>query len=168
MNTLLYEALRARRVTRNMTPDPVDSSHLDLVVQAARYAPNAGNRRLQTIVPVADQRMLQLLRQVSPGMVARPMAAVVICIDTARAVDFGFDPHAPGLFIDVGTAAATLLLAAQAVGLASCPVTSFSRAAVARLLALGPGQDPRLIICLGHAAADQPPAMDASHQPAHA
>lgn len=168
MNTVLYEALRARRVTRNMTSAPVDPVDFDLVVQAARYAPNAGNRRLQTIVPVADQRMLQLLRQVSPGMVARPMAAVVICIDTARAIDFGFDPHAPGLFIDVGTAAATLLLAAQAVGLASCPVTSFSRAAVERLLALGPGLDPRLIICLGHAAADQPPAMDASHQPAHA
>jgi nitroreductase len=139
---------------------PVDPADLDLVVQASRYASNAGNRRLQPVIPVSSPRLIQLLRLVAPGMLPRPQAAAVVCIDNGRAAAYGFRPDAPGLFIDVGTTTATMLLAAQAIGLASCPVTSFSRAAVARLLGLGDSITPQLIVCLGHAAADQPPPMD--------
>jgi nitroreductase len=95
-------------------------------------------------------------------MLPRPHAVVVICIDQRRAAAFGFRPGTPGLYIDVGTAAATMLLAADAIGLASCPVTSFSHAAVARLLELDEGVTPQLMVCLGHAAAQQPPPMSAA------
>lgn len=157
----VLEAIRRRRVVRNMTGEPVDPSDLAAVLSAIRFAPNAGNRRLQPVVAVTDPARLRLLRLVAPGMLARPAAAVVICVDVARAVDFGFVPDHPGLFIDVGTAAATGLLAAHALQLAAEPVTSFSRTAASRLLELRPGLDPRMILCLGHAAAAQPPAMGA-------
>lgn len=152
-------AIFARRVVRNMTTEPVDAGVLDLVLRAARAAPNAGNRRLQPVVPVTDPRRLALLRAVAPGMVARPTAAAIICIDLPRAEGYGFVPTNPGLYIDVGTKAATMLLAAEALGLAAEPVTSFSRVAVARILDLEPGLEPRLIVCLGHPAGHQPPAM---------
>ena len=71
----------------------------------------------------------------------------------------GFSPANPGPYIDVGTAAATLLLAAHGMGLGAGPVTSFSRAALATLLKLPAGMRPELIICLGYAATEQPPAM---------
>lgn len=92
----LYDAIRARRVTRNMTAEPVDPEDLELVIRAARYAPNAGNRRLQVVVPVTDAALLRALRALSPGMIPRPAAAAVICIDTARAIDYGFDATSPG------------------------------------------------------------------------
>jgi nitroreductase len=155
----VYEAIRTRRVTRAMTAEPVAPQDFDMVINAARYAPNAGNRRLQPVVPVTDAQLLQLLRMISPGMITRPQAAAVICIDVQRAVGFGLRPDAPGLYIDVGTTAATMLLAAHAAGLASCPVTSFSRTAANRLLRLQPGLTAQMIICLGHAAADQPPPI---------
>ena len=72
-------------------------------------------------------------------MLARPAPAAVICIDLARAEEYGFAPDTPGLYIDVGTTAATMLLAAHALGLAAQPVTSFSRVAAARLLGLPAG-----------------------------
>jgi nitroreductase len=156
-----YDAIRTRRVTRNMSPEPVTQQDLDLVLAAARWAPNAGNRRLQPVVAVTDPVLLRLLRCVSPGMVPRPQAALVVCVDTNRAADFGFDPDWRGLFVDVGTTAATLLLAAHAVGLGSCPVTSFSRAAVAELLDLAPGVRPELLVCLGHPDVEQPPTLSA-------
>ena len=162
----VLQAIRTRRVVRNMTDEPVASSDLDAVLAAIRAAPNAGNRRLQPAIAVTDADLLRLVRMVSPGMLARPTAAIVICVDVARAVEYGFERTNPGLFIDVGTAAATALLAAHAIGLAAEPVTSFSRAAVHRLLALPSGLDPRLVICLGHAASAQPPAMGAwAHHP---
>jgi nitroreductase len=63
----------------------------------------------------------------------------------------------------VGTAAATMLLATHGIGLASGPVTSFSRTAVATLLGLPEPVRPELIICLGHPAAEQPPPMRRRH-----
>lgn len=161
MNSALYDAIRTRRVTRAMSDEPVDHDQLELVVRAARYAPSGGNRRLQPVVPVDDETTLRLHRMVSPGMLPRPRAAAVVCVDERRARSYGFEPNSPALALDVGTTAATLLLAAHAVGLASCPVTSFSRAAAARIMKLEPEVSPRLIVCLGHASAHQPPAMGA-------
>ena len=167
MNTTdndVLRAIRTRRVVRNMTSDPVEPHQVELVVDAARYAPNAGNRRLQPVIAVTDPKTVHLLRMVAPGMIARPTAAAVICIDHGRATDFGFAPDAPGLYIDVGTTAATMLLAAHAVGLASCPVTSFSKVAVGRILGLADDVTAAMIICLGHAATVQPPAFPAPRE----
>lgn len=157
----VLRAIRTRRVVRNMTTEPADPQKVDEVVKAARYAPNAGNRRLQPVIAVTDPRRLRLLRAVGPGMIARPTAAAVICIDRGRAMDFGLAPDSPGLYIDVGTTAATMLLAAHAVGLAACPVTSFSEVAVGRILGLTDNVTAVMIICLGHPASVQPPAFPA-------
>jgi nitroreductase len=158
----LYEALRARRVARRMSDRPVPSEVVDWVVEAAGFAPNAGNRRLQPVVAVTDSTTLRLLRLISPGMIPVPQAALVICIDHGRAASYGFPPGMPGLYIDVGTLAATLLTAAQAVGIGACPVTSFSRAAAARILALPGPIQPFMVICLGYPdPAGAPPPMPA-------
>ena len=142
-----------------MSDEPVDPEVFALVLTAARYAPNAGNRRLQPVVPVTDPGMLRMLRMVSPGMIRgrRPRSW---CASTPSAPSGSASrPGTPGLYIDVGTTASTLLLAAHALGLASCPVTSFSRAAVARLLDLGRGVSPELVVCLGHATQEQPDGL---------
>ena len=157
----MYDALRTRRVTRAMSAAPVEPDLVDQVVAAARWAPNAGNRRLQPVQAVTDPVTLRLLRAVSPGMVPRPQAAVVICLDTARAEEFGFQPGHRGLYVDIGTTAATLLLAAHSLGVGACPVTSFSRAAAARILGLRAGLSPEMIVCLGHPADAQPATLSA-------
>jgi len=160
----MYDALRTRRVTRAMSAEPVAPDLVDRVVAAARWAPNAGNRRLQPVQAVTDPVTLRLLRAVSPGMVPRPQAAVVICLDTARAEEFGFQPGHRGLYVDIGTTAATLLLAAHSLGVGACPVTSFSRAAAARILGLRAGLSPEMIVCLGHPADAQPATLSALTQ----
>jgi len=160
----MYDALRTRRVTRAMSAEPVAPDLVDRVVAAARWAPNAGNRRLQPVQAVTDPMTLRLLRAVSPGMVPRPQAAVVICLDTARAEEFGFQPGHRGLYVDIGTTAATLLLAAHSLGVGACPVTSFSRAAAARILGLRAGLSPEMIVCLGHPADAQPATLSALTQ----
>jgi nitroreductase len=154
-----YRAIARRRVTRRMTDRPLAPEDLDRVVRAARFAPNAGNRRLQPVTAVTDPPLVRRLRMVSPGMLPLPQAVLVISIDFARAAAYGFRPDAPGLLIDVGTTAATMLIAAEAVGIGACPVTSFSHAAVSRLLEADADVRPQMLICLGHPDADQPPAM---------
>jgi nitroreductase len=120
------------------------------VLKAARWAPSAGNRRLHRFIAIEDPLTLKLLRMVSPGMFQRPVAIVVICIDRAKAESFGVRPNAKGLFVDVGTAAQTMLLAAHSLGLGAGVVTSLNAPE---------GLSPEMFICLGHAAATQPSGM---------
>ncbi|MFB7663573.1 nitroreductase family protein [Kitasatospora sp. NPDC056138] len=159
MNDTVLRAIRTRRVVRVLTPEPVDHRQLTAVLDSARYAPHAGNRRLHRYVAVTRPPLLRALRMVSPGMLQHPTAAIVVCVDWPQVRSYGFPPANPGPYIDVGTAAATLLLAAHGIGLGAGPVTSFSRAAVATLLNLADGVRPELIVCLGHPAAEQLPPV---------
>jgi len=163
-STEVLRIIRSRRVTRALTAQPVTPDQLDTVLEAASFAPSAGNRRLHPLVVVTDPRRLAVLRLVSPGMLQRPAAAIVICIDAASARRYGFRPDTPGLYVDVGTLAATILLAAHAIGLGSGPVTSFSRAAAARVVDVPDGWEPRLIVCLGHPADHQPVGVRANRR----
>jgi nitroreductase len=159
VNNAVLHAIRTRRVVRALTDASVGHDQLRTVLDSARYAPHAGNRRLHRYVVLTRPSLLRAVRMVSPGMLQHPMAAIVVCINWAQAHDYGFSPANPGPYIDVGTAAATLLLAAHGIGLGAGPVTSFSRTAVATILKLPAGVRPELIICLGHPATEQPPAM---------
>lgn len=158
MNSVL-EAIRTRRIARALTGEPITRSELEEVLKAARWAPSAGNRRLHRFIAIQDPLTLKLLRMVTPGMFQRPVAIVVICVDRAKAESFGMRPTAKGLFIDVGTAAQTMLLAAHSLGLGAGVVTSFSQAAVSAVLNVPEGLGPEMFVCLGHAAPTQPAGM---------
>ena len=112
-------AIRSRRMVRAMADRPIERAQLEEILEAARWAPNAGNRHLHRFVVVQDPLTLRVLRMVAPGMFQRPAAVVVICIDQGRAVSFGMRPTWKGLYVDVGTAAQTMLLAAHSLGLGS-------------------------------------------------
>ena len=146
----VLEAIRTRRVVREMTSEPVDRAAIETVLDAARWAPTAGNRHLQRFVVTDDAALLRVLRAVSPGMLLRPAAVVTICTDRALAAAYGFPADATGPSVDVGTAMATMLLAAHAIGLGAGPVSSFSRTAVAEVLRLPGSWRPEIVVCLGH------------------
>ena len=159
MTNPVLEAIRTRRIARALTAEPIARADFEEVLKAARWAPSAGNRRLHRFIAVQDPLTLRLLRMVTPGMFQRPVAIVVICIDRAKAMSFGMRPNAKGLYVDVGTAAQTMLLAAHSLELGSGVVTSFSQAAVSAVLNLPDGLSPEMFVCLGHTAAIQPPGM---------
>src|SRR5262252_461707 len=159
MSNAVLEAIRTRRMVRALTDAPVAREQVEQILEAARWAPSAGNRRLHRFVAIQDSVTLRLLRMVSPGMFQRPRAVITICIDGQRARSFGMSPTARGLYVDVGTSAQTMLLAAHSIGLGAGVVTSFSQAAVSAVLNLPAGFSPEMFICLGHAAAEQPASM---------
>ena len=159
MTNPVLEAIRTRRMARALTAEPIARLELEEVLKAARSAPSAGNRRLHRFVAIQDPLTLKLLRMVAPGMFQRPVAIIVVCIDRAKAESFGMRPNAKGLFVDVGTAAQTMLLAAHSLGLGAGVVTSFSQAAASAVLNLPEGLSPEMFLCLGHAAPRQPPGI---------
>jgi len=159
MSNPVLEAIRTRRVVRALTDQPVEREKLVEVLKAARWAPSGGNRRLHRYVAVQDQLTLRLLRMVSPGMIQQPMAVILICPDWKRMEAYGIARNERGSPVDVGTAAAMMLLGAHALGLGSGIVTSFSKAAVSTVLNLPEHLTPEMFITLGYAAPSGPPPM---------
>jgi nitroreductase len=155
MAEAMLELIANRRVVRVMTDEPVAREDLERILNAGRWAPTGGNTRSVRFVAVEDPTTLRLLRMVSPGMLQRPAAAIVLCLDADVAEAEGVSPTDPTPEYDIGTTMQTMLLAAHALGLGAGPVSSCSWAAVAVVLSLPPKLLPGMIVCLGHAA---PPA----------
>jgi nitroreductase len=155
----VLEAIRTRRNVRSLSAEPLERTQLEEILKAGRWAPSGGNRRLHRYVAVHDPLTLRLLRMVSPGMLQKPQAIILICIDWSRVNAYEIDPSSKGLYVDVGTAAQTMLLAAHALGLASGIVTSFPKAGVRTVLNLPAHLSPELFICLGHPAPAGPAPM---------
>jgi nitroreductase len=150
MAEAMLELIRTRRVIRAMSDRPIPLEDLERILEAGRWAPTGGNQRTLRFVAIRDPATLRVLRMVSPGMLQRPAAAIVVCLDheVVRVNEIPEDD--PVLWVDVGTAMQTMLLAAHALGIGSGPVTSFPQAAVSVVLNLPPELTPELIVCLGY------------------
>jgi nitroreductase len=86
-------------------------------------------------------------------MLTVPPALVVVCTDQGKARQAGVKlDRDPTTWIDVGTAAMNMMLAAQELGLGTCPVTSFSAAGLAVALDLPAEVVPELLLTLGRPA----------------
>jgi nitroreductase len=151
----VLHTIRTRRVTRDFREQPVSQDALRQILEAARWAPSAGNRRLQRFIAIQDPTTIRLVRTLAPGMLGHPSALVVICIDWARAAALGCKPHHTSVYIDVGTAAENMLLACHALGLGCGPVTSFSKEGVRTVLRMPATLSPEMIVCVGHRAETQ-------------
>lgn len=148
----VLETMRRRRVCRSYSSEPVDDGALRILLQVARCAPSAGNRRVNKFLVVRDPEKIRMVRQVAPGMLGLPTALVVICTDVWKAAEEGvkLEQDQRNTWIDVGAAAQNMHLAAQALGLGSCPLTSFSVEGVRRILELPAHVVPDYIVQVGH------------------
>lgn len=146
----LLEAMRRRRVTRNFLHKPVPIAEIRDVLRAARWASSAGNRRIHRFLVLRNPETIIRLKPFAPGILGQPPALIVLMTDfeKARAENVQIDRDV-NCWIDVGTAMMSMMLAADAVGLGSCPATSFSQSAVARVLTLPAYLRPELILQLG-------------------
>ena len=154
MRNPTLKTIWSRRVIRTFTDEPVARTDLETIVEAARWAPSASNRRLQKFVVVQSENKIRQIKALSPGIVANPTALIVICTDWQKAQKGGYVIGDCVDSIDVGTAAENMLLATHSLGLGAGPVTSFSKAGLQVLLDLPDWLSPELIICLGHPAKD--------------
>jgi len=149
----VFQAIKTRRVTRAFTGEAVSRDQLRRLLESARWAPSAGNRRIHKFVVVDDPATIQLIRSVSPGMLARPAALIIICTDKNKAAVEGVKLAADSTtWIDVGAAAQNMMLAAHELGLGSCPTTSFSHSGVRATLHLPAYLEPEYIVQLGYPA----------------
>lgn len=86
MSEPVLDAIRRRRVARAMTDEPVPAERLEAILEAARWAPTAGNRHLQRFVATTHSGVLR----VGAGPVSSFSRAAVA---VALAVPEGWSPE---------------------------------------------------------------------------
>lgn len=150
----VLEAIRTRRSTRAFRAEPLSDDVIRAVEDAVLHSPSGSNAQDFHAILVRDQQQIRRIRRFAPGLAGTPAAVVVMCSNRVEARRRGGrDGEAALRLINTGIATAYILLATHGLGVGNCPVRSFHRGAVKRLLGLPPEVDPELLIALGYPAA---------------
>jgi nitroreductase len=147
--------LRTRSAVRDFAPVPVDDRTVDLLVEAMLAAPSASNRQAWRFVVVRTPDSVRAVRALAPGVLGVPALVMVACVDGGR-IGVASGPAAQRVTnvarLCVAMAVENLLLAAHALGLGGCPVSSFHTGGLRVLLDLPPEVTPQLVVPLGRPA----------------
>ncbi len=147
---LVFQNMKTRRAVRSFTGTPVSDDDLWEIVQAGRWAANGGNLRPHRFLVTRNPETIRAIRSFSPGMLAEPAAIVAVMIDWEQyRREFSSIEPSMSVYIDVGTATQNMLNMAHALGVGSCPVTSFSQSGVAGVLGLPSNLTVELLIMFG-------------------
>jgi nitroreductase len=159
----VFLAMRKRRMHRDFRPDPVDDALMERLVYAAGRAPTA-RADLRHLVVVTDPRIIASIRQVCPGWLNNAPAMIAVCTDTRLSQELIGPGGIPATIMDSGAAAAYVSLAAPALGLGICWVTSWPDEAVQGVLDLPDHIRPDMLMAVGHPVA-QPPLAPRRFKP---
>ncbi len=153
----------ARRFTcRRFTDQPLSEDDLRALLEAARWAPSAGNLQpWRYVVVTAPEARRALARAAySQDFVAEAPVVVVVCaLPGESAREYGERGRLVYCLLDTGAAVENLLLAATASGLGSCWVGAFDEAAVTAALSLPADWRPAAVVPVGHRA-EEPGARE--------
>jgi len=83
----LFEAIYGRRSIRSFKETPIPEEALTKILDAARWAPSAGNVQPCEFIVVRDGRLKEALAQaaLNQEFIAEAPAVVVVCDDRERA-----------------------------------------------------------------------------------
>jgi nitroreductase len=143
-----YQFIRGLRAVRDYQDHPLSPDDLDAVLEAARWTGSSKNRQGWSFVVVTDPD--QIAAVASCGDFTDPVrrsAATIVLVQEPDGNEF-----------DIGRAAQNIMLAAKAVGVASCPLTLHRHEDAARVMEAPEGARVRYAVALGYPAPATRPA----------
>ncbi len=149
----VMEAIRQRFSCRVFSNREVSQEVIGRLLEAARWAPSAGNLQPVRVVVVRDQRRRRALAEAALGQtfIARaPVVFVVCALPEISARHYGDRGRRLYCIQDAAAATQNLLLAATSAGLGSCWVGAFSEREVSRAVDLPQGWRPLAVVPVGH------------------
>lgn len=151
----MFEAIRNRRSIRAYTEEKVSEEEVEKLIDAARWAPSAGNIQPWEFIIIRDRETKRRLSAAGlhQTFIEEAPVVIVVCADQMRSAG-GYGSRGATLYCLQDTAAAiqNLLLAAYALGLGTCWIGAFLEEEVKKALNIVGGLRPVAIITVGHAA----------------
>lgn len=109
----VYDSIIGLRAIRDYKSDPLSDDDLAAILEAARMTGSSKNRQSWSFIVITDPDRLQGLAE--HGDFTQPVRDSVATIVLVK--------EEGGNMFDIGRAAQNIMLAAQALGVASCPIT---------------------------------------------
>ena len=135
-----YRHVLSLRVVRRYRLDPIPPEEMEAVLEAGRWTGSSKNRQGWAFVVVDDRAGLE--RLAAAGDFTGPVLASVATVALVR-LPRGND-------FDIGRAAQSIMLAAAARGIGSCPIAFHRPAQAAEILGLPEGHDCTWAVALGY------------------
>ena len=157
----LVEAIKSRRSIRSFKGEAISEDNIYKLLEAASYAPTAGNVQPWKFIVVKDTKNKKSLAVSALNQLWMTEAPVIIvvCADLSRSERF-YGDRGRDLYSIQDTAAAiqNLLLSAVDLGLGACWVGAFSEARVAKILDLPQKLRPLALVPVGYPKEDPHPS----------
>jgi len=151
----VFEAIEKRRSVRAYTREEVSEEEVEKLIDAARCAPSAGNIQPWEFVIVTNTEIKRKLSVAAlhQTFIEEAPVVIVVCANVARS-SWGYGSRGANLYCLQDTAAATqnILLAAHALGLATCWAGAFHEDEAGKVLNTPRNVRPVAIVPVGHPA----------------
>jgi len=154
--------IQKRYSVRRFQSAPVSSEIIAGLLEAARWAPSAGNLQPWFFYVVTGQNEKELLAAaaLNQRFIAQAPVCIVVCAEPERSARvYGDRGRRLYCYQDTAAAAQNILLAAVGYGLGACWVGAFKEEEVRRSLTMPAGRVPVALIPAGY------PADDPVHRP---
>jgi len=156
----VLEAIKGRRSIRAFKGEDVSEEIVEKLVDAARWAPSAGNIQPWEFVIVRKAKIKRRLAEAAlwQSFIEDAPVVIVVCANEARSSQ-GYGARGKTLYCIQDTAAAiqNILLAAYSLGLGTCWVGAFREEETKGILKIPDGIRPVAIIPVGHSAESPSP-----------
>jgi nitroreductase len=149
----LSEAIKSRRSIRSYLKQDLPQETVNKLLEAARWAPSAGNVQPWTFVVAKSQQTKRSLSLAAYGQkdLEEAPVVIVVCADEKRA-EQSYGVRGKTLYCIQDTAAATqnILLTAHALGLGSCWIGAFKEDEVKKIIKAPREMRPVALIPVGY------------------
>lgn len=151
----VLEAIRGRRSIRAFQKRDIPSEIVDKIIDAARWAPSAGNIQPWEFIILRKPETKRMLAEAALGQtfIEEAPVVIVVCANENRSSQ-GYGVRGKTLYCLQDTAAAiqNIHLAAYALGLGTCWVGAFREEEARKILKIPGGIRPVAIIPVGYPA----------------
>jgi nitroreductase len=156
----VFEAIKGRRSIRTFKDQEVSAELVEKLVEAARWAPSAGNLQPWEFIIIRKPEVKRKLVEAAQGqsfLEEAPVVLVVCASENRSAQGYGVRGRTLYCLQDTGAAIQNLHLAAYALGLGTCWVGAFREDEAKEILKLPDGIRPVAIIPVGYPDEVPPP-----------
>ncbi len=148
----VFQAIKERRSVRRFKPVVIPKEDLMKILEAAIWAPSAGNCQPWEFIVVTDETTKRAIAAAALGQmwISTAPVVIVVCANIPRSA-WRYGTRGETLYCIQDTAAAiqNMLLAAYALGYGTCWVGAFDEESVRRILEIPREVRPVAIIPIG-------------------
>jgi nitroreductase len=155
MNLDTYREILRLLALRSYENRPVSPAHVDQLIEAARWTGSSKNLQNWSFIVVDDPHQQEALA--GAGDFTDPVRAAPLTIALVQ--------EPAGYEFDTGRLAQNIMLAADALGLATCPITLHRDEVAAEVLGLPEGRRCRYAIAVGYPSESAAPRSFGGRKP---